>query len=78
MSQGNRLAHDDRRNRKIEARRLMAASLQGQMQVVAMYSFNFVHRSFLKRLRWLLFGEPMPTQHRHPHASIAMAPNGNL
>lgn len=52
----------DRRQRKREARRLVAAQLQGQIRLSNMYLFSFLHRGFLARLKWLVFGEPMPKQ----------------
>ena len=45
-----------RREQKIAARRIVAAQLQGQINLVAQYTAIFVHAGFWARLRWLFFG----------------------
>ena len=45
-----------RREQKIVARRIVAAQLQGQINLVAQYTAVFIHAGFWARLRWLLFG----------------------
>jgi len=58
----------DKRQRKIEARRIVAAQLQGQMRTVGMYTYSFIHRGFFSRLKWLLFGESTPSQQGETNA----------
>jgi len=49
-----------KRATRIASRRVVAAQLQGQIRQSALYTFSFIHRGFFARLKWLLFGEPMP------------------
>ena len=48
----------DKRDKKIVARRIVAAQLQGQINLVGNFAANFVNMGFWSRLRWLLFGVP--------------------
>jgi len=52
----------DKRQNKIEARRIVAAQLTGQVNMVGAYVYQFVHRGFFGRLKWVLFGESQPKQ----------------
>jgi hypothetical protein len=52
----------DRRDRKIEARRIVAAQLTGRINDLGGYTVQFVYRGFWQRLRWLILGERRPKQ----------------
>ena len=40
----------DKRQMKIEARRIVAAQLQGQMRSIGMYTYAHIHKGFFARL----------------------------
>jgi hypothetical protein len=46
----------EQRDRKIAARRIVAAQLQGQINRVGQYAVGFAQQGLWGRLRWLLLG----------------------